>query len=92
MQKYNLQKKKKSSKTNQNPSGCDDSLTNLKFQHKPIYHLSKITTSKNRTYYYFLGAKIPRSIVYSITNLNTNILAFGRPIRPNKIELGKHLI
>ncbi len=66
-----------------------DSLTNLKFQHKPKYQISKITSSKNKTYYYyFLGAKIPRSIVYSITNLNTISFAFGRPIRPIKLNLG----
>jgi hypothetical protein len=40
MQKYNL--KKKSSKENQNPSRYSNSITNLKFQHKPKYHLSKI--------------------------------------------------
>jgi hypothetical protein len=41
MQKYNLQKK--SSERNQNPSRYHNSiLTNLKFQHKPKYHLSKI--------------------------------------------------
>jgi hypothetical protein len=40
MQKYNLQK---SSKTNQNPLRYYNStITNLKFQHKPKYHLSKI--------------------------------------------------
>jgi hypothetical protein len=33
---------KKSSKRNQNPSRCYNSITNLKFQHKPKYHLSKI--------------------------------------------------
>jgi hypothetical protein len=33
---------KKSSKRNQNPSRYYDSITNLKFQHKPKYHLSKI--------------------------------------------------
>ncbi len=40
MQKYNLQKK--SSKRNQNPSRYYNSVSNLKFQHKPKYHLSKI--------------------------------------------------
>jgi hypothetical protein len=40
MQKYNPQKK--SSKTNQNPSKHYNSITNLKFEHKPKYHLSKI--------------------------------------------------
>jgi hypothetical protein len=44
MQKYNLktllytQKKKKPP----NPSSYYNSITNLKFQHKPKYHLSKI--------------------------------------------------
>jgi hypothetical protein len=33
---------KKSSKRNQNPSRYYNSITNLKFQHKPKYHLSKI--------------------------------------------------
>jgi len=33
---------KKSSKRNQNPSRYYNSLTNLKFQHKPKCHLSKI--------------------------------------------------
>ncbi len=32
---------KKSSKTNQNPSRYYNSITNLKFQHKPKYHRSK---------------------------------------------------
>jgi hypothetical protein len=33
---------KKSSKRNQKPSRYYNSVTNLKFQHKPKYHLSKI--------------------------------------------------
>jgi len=33
---------KKSSKRNQNPSRDYKSITNLKLQHKPKYHLSKI--------------------------------------------------
>jgi len=33
---------KKSSKRNQNSSRYHNSVTNLKFQHKPKYHLSKI--------------------------------------------------
>jgi hypothetical protein len=41
MQKYNLPKQ--SSKINQNPSRYYNSIIpNLKFQHKPEYHLSKI--------------------------------------------------
>jgi hypothetical protein len=40
MQKYNLQKT--FSKRNQNPSRYHNSITNLKFQQKPKYHLSKI--------------------------------------------------
>jgi hypothetical protein len=33
---------KKSSKTNQNPSRYCNSITDLKFQQKPKYHVSKI--------------------------------------------------
>jgi hypothetical protein len=33
---------KKTSERNQNPSRYYNSITNLKFQHKPKYHLSKI--------------------------------------------------
>jgi hypothetical protein len=33
---------KKSSKRNQNPSRYYNSITNLKFQQKPTYHLSKL--------------------------------------------------
>jgi hypothetical protein len=33
---------KKSSKRKQNPSKYYNSVNNLKFQHKPKYHLSKI--------------------------------------------------
>jgi hypothetical protein len=41
MQKYiNLQKSPR--KENENPSRCYNSVPNLKFQHKPKYHLSKI--------------------------------------------------
>jgi hypothetical protein len=40
VQKYNLQKNPL--KRNQNPSRNYNSITNLKFQHKPKYHLSKI--------------------------------------------------
>jgi hypothetical protein len=41
MQKYIIVKKK-SSERNQNPSRYNNCITNLKFQHKPKYHLSKI--------------------------------------------------
>jgi hypothetical protein len=37
-----IESSKKSSKRNQNPSRYHNSRTNLKFQHKPKYHLSKI--------------------------------------------------
>jgi hypothetical protein len=37
---------KKSSKRNQNPSRYYNFITNLKFQDKPKYHLSKILISK----------------------------------------------
>jgi hypothetical protein len=36
----------KSSKQNQNPSRYYNSITNLKFQDKPKYHLSKILIEK----------------------------------------------
>jgi hypothetical protein len=45
MQKYNLQKlfyQKKS----QNPLSYYNSITNLKFQHRPKYHLSKLLVKK----------------------------------------------
>jgi len=42
--KNNLQQK--SSKRNQIPSRYYNSTTNLKFQHKPKYHLSKILIIK----------------------------------------------
>jgi len=45
MQKYNLQKTPL--KENQNPSRYYSSITNLKFQHKPKYHV-KISSYKNR--------------------------------------------
>jgi len=44
MQKHNLQQK--SSKRNQIPSRYYNSTTNLKFRHKPKYHLSKILIIK----------------------------------------------
>jgi hypothetical protein len=37
---------KKSSKRNQNPSRYYNPITNLKFEHKPEYHLSKIFIEK----------------------------------------------
>jgi hypothetical protein len=37
---------RKSSKRNQNPSRYYNRITNLKFQHKPKYHLKKIPTLK----------------------------------------------
>jgi hypothetical protein len=42
MQKYNLIFPKKSFKRNQNPSRYYNSITNLKFQSQPKYHLSKL--------------------------------------------------
>jgi hypothetical protein len=44
IQKYNLQKNPL--KRNQNLSKDHNSVTNLKFQHKPKYHLSKILIFK----------------------------------------------
>jgi hypothetical protein len=45
MQK-NIIFKKNPSKRNQNPSRYYNSITNLKFHHKPKYHLSKILIQK----------------------------------------------
>jgi len=44
--KYFTMQKKKTSKRNQNPSRYHNSRTNLKLQHQPKYHLSKILVSK----------------------------------------------
>jgi hypothetical protein len=53
---------KKCSKRNQNPSRYYNSITNLKFQHKPKYHLLKILIlKKNRPIIYFLGDQNPLS-------------------------------
>jgi hypothetical protein len=60
---------KKSSKRNQNPSRYYyNSVTNLKFQHKPKYHLSKNPHIK-----IVVLPKRPKSLklLYSIMNLNT---------------------
>jgi len=50
-----------------------NSITNLKFQHKPKYHLFKILISKQT--YYYLGAKIPQAIVL-YNGSKHNILAY----------------
>jgi len=59
MQKYDL--KKKSSKTNQNPSRYDHNSVpnNLKFQQKAKISSFKNPHIKNRLIIYDLGAKIP---------------------------------
>jgi hypothetical protein len=58
---------KKTSKRNQNPSRYHNSITILKSQHKPNYHLSKIL-NKNIPFTY--GPKSLK-LLYSIWNLNT---------------------
>jgi hypothetical protein len=50
---FTMQKKKKNlqkilSKRNQNPSRYYNSITNLQFEHKPKYHLSKILILKKK--------------------------------------------
>jgi hypothetical protein len=59
---------KKSSKRNQNPSRYYNSITNLKFQHKPKYHLSNNPHIKRD-----LLPRGPKSLklLYSVMNLNT---------------------
>jgi hypothetical protein len=57
---------KKSSKRNPNPSRYYNSvITNLKFQHKPKYHLSKILIDL------LLLPRGQNPLSYSIMNLNT---------------------
>jgi len=41
MQKYNVQKISSTKKKPKNPSRYYNSITNLKVEHKPKYHLSK---------------------------------------------------
>jgi hypothetical protein len=58
----------KSSKRNQNPSRYYNSITNLKFQHKPKYHLSKSPHVKIDL---LLRGQNPSIYYTSILNLNT---------------------
>jgi hypothetical protein len=58
MQKYNLQNNPLK-ETKINPSRYDNSITNLKFGHKPKYHLSKMLIQKWSYYNYLVWAKIP---------------------------------
>jgi hypothetical protein len=60
------------SKRNQIPSRYYNSVTNLKFQHKPKYHLSKILICM-KIDLLLLPRGGPKSIklLYSIMNLNT---------------------
>jgi hypothetical protein len=61
----------KSSKRNQNPSRYHNSITNLKFQHKPKISSFKNPHIKiNRPIIYLGGPKSLR-LLYSIMNLNT---------------------
>jgi len=46
IQIFHHAKKKKTSKKNQNPSKYYNTKTNLKFQHKPKLHISKIFIQK----------------------------------------------
>jgi CRISPR/Cas system-associated protein Cas10 (large subunit of type III CRISPR-Cas system) len=83
MQKYNLQK---SSKKNQNPSRFCNFVTNIKFQHKPKYHLLKIIIYKYTSY---LGAeaKIPLTIIL-YNESKYNILALvGKAIKFDKTHV-----
>jgi len=90
IQKYNLQKKS-SNRRNQNPSRYYNSITtNLKFQHKSKYHVSKIIITKIG-----LLTKIgPKSIklLYSRMKSKHNILALvgkaKQSITPNNNRPG----
>ncbi len=59
---------KKSSKRNQNPSRYYNSITNLKFQHKPKYHLSKILIKKQT--YHLVPKPLKLLIFYNETKHN----------------------
>jgi hypothetical protein len=66
--------KKSSLKKNQNPSRYYTTITNLKFQHKPKYHLSKKSSYKKELDLLLLllpRGQNPLSYYYSIMNLNT---------------------
>jgi hypothetical protein len=69
----------KSSNRNQNPSTYHNSITNLKFQHKPKYHLSKILLSKIEL---LPRGQNPLSYYNSILNLNT--ISLPTMARPTK--------
>ncbi len=75
----------KSSKRNQNPSRYYNSMTNLKFQHKPNYHLFKKSSYKNRPVIITQGPK-SNKLLYSIMNLNT--LCLPQQARANKSIFG----
>jgi len=70
MQKYNLPKNKNKilSKKPKNPSRYLNSITDLKFQHKPKKNKNIIMFQKfsyeNRAINYYLRAKIPLSLYY----------------------------
>jgi hypothetical protein len=82
MQKYNFQKISYK-KGNQNPSRYYNFVTNLKFQHKPKYHLSKNPQIKMDL---FTKGPISLKLLYSIMNLNTKTFALVET-RPTKCTL-----
>jgi hypothetical protein len=67
--------KKSSKKKNQNPSKYYDPITNLKFQHKPKYHLQK-SLYQNKPII-TLGPKSLK-LLYSIMNVNTISFLVGK--------------
>jgi hypothetical protein len=85
---------KKSSKKNQNPSRFYNFVTNLKFQHKPKYHLLKILIYKY-TSYLGAGAKIPLAIIlyneskHNILALVGKAINFDKPMSNQNIFLDK---
>ncbi len=70
----------------QNPSRYYNSITNLKFQHKSKYHLSKNSSDKNRPVIN-QGTK-SLVLLYSTMNLNTISLAWqSRPINQQQLPI-----
>jgi hypothetical protein len=73
---------KRSSKIDQNPSRYyyNSIITNLKFQHKPKYHLSKKSSYETRPI--TLGQNPLSYYIYSMMNVNT--ISLPAKARPKK--------
>jgi hypothetical protein len=86
MQKCSLQRK--SSERNQNSSRYHSSRTNLKFQHKPKYHLSK-SSYRNRPIIYYLGPKIPWATILCNESKHNILAVLGKANKQTPILIYK---